>query len=108
MEMDQETLPSCECIKASLISTESLSHYDPQLPASLACDASSVGVGAVIFHTLPNGTEKVAAYASRKLSVCVCVCVYVCVCTFICFYVHMCHIIVPSLFTGTQYYTPRD
>ena len=29
---------------------------------------SSVGVGAVIFHTLPNGTEKVVAYASRKLS----------------------------------------
>jgi len=55
-------------IKASLTSTDSLSHYDPQLPLSLACDASSVGVGAVIFHTLPNGTEKVVAYASRKLS----------------------------------------
>ena len=55
-------------IKLSLTSTESLSHYDPQLPVSLACDASSVGVGAVIFHTLPNGTEKVVAYASRMLS----------------------------------------
>ena len=41
---------------------------DPQLPLSLACDASSVGVGTVIFHTLPNVTEKVVAYASRKLS----------------------------------------
>ena len=44
------------------------SHYDPQLPLSLACDASSVGVEAVIFHTLPGGTEKVVAYACRKLS----------------------------------------
>ena len=33
------------------------------------CDASSVGVGAVIFHTLlPDGTEKVVAYVSGKLS----------------------------------------
>jgi len=55
-------------IKASLTSTDSLSLYDPQLPLSLACDASSVGVGAVIFHTLPDGTKKVVAYASRKLS----------------------------------------
>ena len=54
-------------IKASLTSTESLSHYDPQLPVSLACDAYSVGVGAIIFHTLPDGTEKVVAYASHKL-----------------------------------------
>lgn len=45
-----------------------LRHYDPQLLLSLACDASSVGVGAVIFHKLPNGTDKVVAYASRKLS----------------------------------------
>ena len=55
-------------IKASLTSTESLSHHDPQLPVSLACDAITVGVGAVIFHTLPNKTEKVVAYASHKLS----------------------------------------
>ena len=56
-----------DAIKASLTSTESLSHYDPQLPVSLGCDASSVGVGTVIFHTLPDGTKKVVAYASRKL-----------------------------------------
>ena len=52
-------------IKASLTSTESLNHHDPQHPVSLDCDASSVGVGAVMFHTSPNETEKVVAYASR-------------------------------------------
>ena len=35
----------------------SKSLYDLQLPLSLACDASFVSVGIVIFHTLPNGTE---------------------------------------------------
>jgi len=57
-----------DTIMASLTSTNSLSHYDPQLPLSLAFDASSVGFGAVIFHTLPNGAERVVAYASFKLS----------------------------------------
>ena len=46
-----------DAIKKALTSTDSLSHYNPQLPVSLACDASSVGVGTVIFHTLPDGTE---------------------------------------------------
>ena len=55
-------------IKASLTSPESLSHYDTLLSVSLACDASSIGVSAVIFHTLSNGIEKVVTYASHKLS----------------------------------------
>lgn len=35
---------------------------------SLACDASSVSVGAVIFYTLSDGKEEVIAYGSQKLS----------------------------------------
>ena len=57
-----------QMIKSSLTSTLALAHYDPDLPISLACDASCVDVGAVIFHTLPDGKEKVIAYTSRKLS----------------------------------------
>ena len=55
-------------VKTALTSADILTHYDPSLPLSLACDASPVGVGAVIFHTFPGGKEKPVAYASRKLT----------------------------------------
>ena len=61
-------LKAVEVIKTALTSTETLTHYNQDLSLSLACDASSVGVGAVIFHTFPDRTEKPIAYASRKLS----------------------------------------
>ena len=55
-------------IKEALTSADSLTHYDPKLSLTLACDASPVGVGAVLLHTFPDGTEKPIAYASRKLT----------------------------------------
>ena len=57
-----------DTIKEALTSSTTLSHYDPKLPLSIACDASQVGIGAVLFHTLPDNMEKPIAYASRKLS----------------------------------------
>ena len=56
-----------DAIKEALTSSTTLSHYDPKLPLSIACDASQVGIGAVLFHTLPDNVEKPIAYASRKL-----------------------------------------
>ena len=67
-QWDKHHAASVQEIKTALTSTEALAHYDPSLPLNLSCDASSVGVGAVIFHTLPDSTEKVIAYASCKLS----------------------------------------
>ena len=57
-----------DAIKEALTSSTTLSHYDPKLPLSIACDAIQVGIGAVLFHTLPDKVEKPVAYPSRKLS----------------------------------------
>ena len=57
-----------DAIKESLTSADTLAHYDPTLPLTLACDPSTVGVGAVISHTYPDGKEKPIAYTSRKMT----------------------------------------
>ena len=44
--------------KQALVEAPISAHYDPDLPISLAGDASAYGVGAVISHTMPDGTER--------------------------------------------------
>ena len=39
-----------------------------KLPITLAGDASTYGVGVVVAHSLPDGTERPITYASRTLS----------------------------------------
>ena len=54
--------------KELLTSSPLLVHFDPDLPLVLACDASAVGIGAVLAHLLPDGSERPIGYASRSLS----------------------------------------
>ncbi len=54
--------------KNVLVSSEVLVHYDPNLPIPSAGDASAYGLGAVISHTLPDGSERPIAFTSRTLS----------------------------------------
>ena len=55
-------------LKKLITSSRVVTHYDPNLPVKLACDASPYGVGAVISHVFPNGEEKPIAFGSRTLS----------------------------------------
>ena len=59
---------SFESAKVALFSSSVLVHYDPDLPIRLAGDASAYGLGAVISHVLPDGTEQPIAFASRTLT----------------------------------------
>ena len=48
--------------KDMLTSSNVLTHFNPDLPLTLAGDASQYGLGAVLSHCLPNGEEKPIAY----------------------------------------------
>ena len=54
--------------KQCLTSPNVLVHYDPTLPIKLAGDASAYGIGAVISHTLRDGSERPIAFASQTLN----------------------------------------
>ena len=64
----EECAKAFECAKTQLTSSNLLTHYDPSLPIQMAADASAYGVGAVISHRFPDGSERPIAFASRTLS----------------------------------------
>ena len=54
--------------KDLLTSSSFLVHFNPKLPILLACDASAYGIGAVLAHRMPDGSEKPIGYASCILN----------------------------------------
>ncbi|PIO66192.1 hypothetical protein TELCIR_12102 [Teladorsagia circumcincta] len=64
--------PECnaasELAREVLASDLLLTHYNPNLPIVIAADASDYGIGAVISHRYPDGTEKAVYHASRSLT----------------------------------------
>jgi len=54
--------------KGMLTSSSLLIHFDPMLLILLQCDASQYGIGAVLAHHLPDGSEKPVGFASRTLN----------------------------------------
>lgn len=57
-----------ESIKKFIIDATLLVHFDPGKPLILATDASSYGIGAVLLHRFPDGTERPIAHASKTLT----------------------------------------
>ena len=57
-----------QTLKQALSRSPVLTHYNSTLPLRVATDASNYGIGAVVSHVWPDGTEKPIAFASRSLS----------------------------------------
>lgn len=55
-------------IKNILCSDRLLAHYDSNLPVVLSAHSSSYGVGSVLAHRYPDGSERPICYASRTLN----------------------------------------
>ena len=54
--------------KSLLSNAPLLTHYDPNQPIIVSCDASPYGIGAVLAHIMEYGTEKPVCFISRTLS----------------------------------------
>ena len=57
-----------EAAKHMLASTKLLVHYDLEKEVIVCCDASPYGLGAVLAHRYPDGSERPIEYASRTLN----------------------------------------
>ena len=55
-------------LKDLLCADTVLAQFDPSLPIGISCDASEVGVGAVLFHRYSDGGERPIANASKTLT----------------------------------------
>lgn len=57
-----------ESVKEMLCKSKLLVHYDPKKELILTCDASLYGIGAILSHIMPDGTEQPTTLASRSLT----------------------------------------
>ena len=55
-------------VKILIQSAGVLTHYDPKKEMVITCDASPKGVGAVLYHVMPDGSDHPIVMASRSLS----------------------------------------
>ena len=58
-----------EQAKKALTASLLLTHFDPNKPVLLSCDASPCGVGVVLSHRMKDGSEQPITFASHTLSV---------------------------------------
>ena len=57
-----------QTLKDELSKDHVLVHFDPTLQVGISCDASNVGLGVVLFHRYPDGSERPIFNVSKTLS----------------------------------------
>ena len=62
---EQEALDK---VKSMLCEDTVLAHFDPSVPIGIACNASTVGIGAVLFHRYEDNSERTIANALKTLT----------------------------------------
>ena len=67
-EWNDEQQHAFEKLKDLLSSENVLVHYNEKLPIGISCDASNVGIGAVLFHRYPDGSERPISNVSKTLT----------------------------------------
>lgn len=67
-EWGQDCQDAYNKIKKELLSDQILVHYDEACPLYMICDASNVGIGAVLAHTDEEGMWKPIEFVSRTLT----------------------------------------
>ena len=69
MEMrGAEEQATFQALKNMLCADTVLVHFDPSLPVGVSCDASEVGLGAVLFHRYGDGSECPIISISKTLT----------------------------------------
>lgn len=63
-EQEQAFTKAKDCLQSEQL----LVHFDDKKPLCLACDASPYGVGAVLAHQYPDGSERPIGFMSRSLT----------------------------------------
>ncbi|XP_055350040.1 uncharacterized protein K02A2.6-like [Paramacrobiotus metropolitanus] len=73
-QLIESILQGCErkkeflSLKDDLTKATQLVHFNPELPLVLAADASKYGIGAVLSHRMPDGSDKPIAHISKTLT----------------------------------------
>jgi transposase InsO family protein len=67
-QWESEEKRAFQKLKDMLGSDDVLVHYDPTKKLGIACDASEIGIGAVLFHRYEDGSERPIANVSKTLN----------------------------------------
>ena len=68
MEWGAEQQAAFQSLKDLLCTDTVLALFDPSLPVGISCDASECGLGAVLFHRYPDGSERPIGNVSKTLT----------------------------------------